>query len=70
VSKLKGYLALSPGELVKDGFFTLFESVGALEVHTPGSHSFDTLLSATHADTTSRSWTPRWTAAVSRRVSQ
>ena len=24
--------ALSPGELVKDGFFTLFESVAALEV--------------------------------------
>lgn len=25
-------VALAPGELVKDGFFTLFESVGALEV--------------------------------------
>ena len=24
--------ALEPGDLVKDGFFTLFESVGALEV--------------------------------------
>ncbi|KAJ0164828.1 N-alpha-acetyltransferase 35, NatC auxiliary subunit [Colletotrichum tanaceti] len=26
---------LSPGELVKDGFFTLFESVGALEIMDP-----------------------------------
>jgi hypothetical protein len=25
-------IALQPGELVKDGHFTLFESVGALEV--------------------------------------
>lgn len=25
-------IALAPGELVKDGFFTLFESVSALEV--------------------------------------
>ncbi|KAF3766401.1 Mak10-domain-containing protein [Cryphonectria parasitica EP155] len=27
--------ALEPGELVKDGFFTLFESVGALEIMDP-----------------------------------
>lgn len=27
--------ALEPGELVKDGYFTLFESVGALEVRKP-----------------------------------
>jgi hypothetical protein len=28
--------ALEPGELVKDGYFTLFESVGALEVSASG----------------------------------
>lgn len=26
------FAALAPGELVKDGFFTLFEAVAALEV--------------------------------------
>jgi hypothetical protein len=26
------FVALDPGQLVKDGFFTLFEAVGALEV--------------------------------------
>lgn len=26
------WAALDPGQLVKDGFFTLFEAVGALEV--------------------------------------
>ena len=30
--KLIGFTGLASGELVKDGFFTLFEAVGALEV--------------------------------------
>lgn len=30
--RLTDYAALEPGELVKDGFFTLFEAVGGLEV--------------------------------------
>lgn len=29
------WVALDPGQLVKDGFFTLFEAVGALEVRLP-----------------------------------
>lgn len=34
--RLTKYTALEPGELVKDGFFTLFEAVGGLEVcHCP-----------------------------------
>ncbi|SPO03441.1 related to MAK10 Glucose-repressible protein [Cephalotrichum gorgonifer] len=31
----KAASALSPGQIVKDGFFTLFESVGALEIMDP-----------------------------------
>lgn len=38
--------ALEPGELVKDGYFTLFESVGALEVCLPRSHLTDIRLTS------------------------
>lgn len=33
---------LEPGELVKDGYFTLFESVGALEVCVPYGNRTET----------------------------
>jgi hypothetical protein len=54
-------VALGPGELVKDGYFTLFESVGALEVwFVSGGGSV--------RDGTDergpRSWIRRWIAGV------
>lgn len=63
---LTKYTALEPGELVKDGFFTLFEAVGGLEVcHCPfcqGAPRPDRV-SQKDADDC-RSWTRRWTAGA------
>jgi hypothetical protein len=50
--------ALEVGQLVKDEYFTLFESIGAIEVPSLPSHPTTTLLMNYN-----RSWTPKWTAA-------
>jgi hypothetical protein len=51
------HTALDVGQLVKDEYFTLFESIGAIEVCQCSISVTDTML--IHF----RSWTPRWTAA-------
>jgi hypothetical protein len=49
---------LEVGQLVKDPYFTLFESVGALEVRRFWIYQEDVMLSE------DRSWTERWIVGI------
>jgi hypothetical protein len=55
-SNANGNIALDVGQLVKDEYFTLFESIGAIEVKSP-------YLIHDHQAYVRRSWTRKWTAA-------
>lgn len=55
-------LALEPGELVKDGYFSLMDSVASIEVSLALLRADCALDGVT--DSARRSWTPRWTAAA------
>lgn len=62
---LPTHTALETGEIVKDGYFTLFEAVGALEVCVIFLYPSQLHAQGTHmTNTTSRSVIPRWTAVA------